>query len=195
MQIDKNKKAEGIGKPVSDAPSDIVDWLIGLRNAAERARTTLMLALLHVEEVVFPTRSDWGHESFDSWLKSHEIVRPDVYREFLAGFESMGRDAQLALTLGSNVVPLISRVPQPRRSEYIANTLAIIKDKGAEPSSGAARDEARKCGMEIVSLASKRVTELESLRAENSRLRAENLKLKSELAKARRAGSKTAAAS
>lgn len=190
MQI--TGKMIGSSLTAKSSPNEIAQALIGLRNTAEKARSRLMLELLHVEQNVFPHRDDWGHESFDAFLKAHEIVRPDVYREWVAGLE-VTADAELAMALGTNVVRLIARVPEPRRPEYMANMLATIKDKGAEPSEGAARAQAVHCGMKVESLAAKRVGEVERLRARVAELESENLKLRRELAKAKKGTRKRAA--
>jgi hypothetical protein len=182
MTVEITQAMVGVQLDASAPPTQWAELLVGLRNAAERARTRLMLTLLYIEQHVFPQRDDWGHESFDGFLKAHEIVRPDVYRDFVAGLEALG-DAELAERLGVNVVHMMPRVPKDRRSEYVANMLAVVRDKGAEPSAGAARDQARHCGMLVTNEAAKRVSELETLRLKCARLEQENAKLRREVAK------------
>ncbi len=158
----------------------LVERLVGLRLAADKARTRLMVALMEAERDHMASIEAWGHSSFDAFIKAHDFCRPDAYRDFVAGMEAVG-DADVAETIGANAVRLAAKVPQSRRADYIASMMQSVSDNHKQPSEGAARSAAVKCEMPTELRSLNNAREIERLRAENAVLKAENRKLRAQL--------------
>lgn len=166
---------------------DIVEFLMAYRVARDEAQFDLMKALLYVETNHLDKITEWGHESFDSFVKANNFCRPDVYRDFTNGLGAIGGDIDVADAIGYEGVRSAAHVPADGRDGYIELLLQQVKeDKGKRPSRGAARYAAVKYGAPVESKSLGRAAEVKRLREENKALRAEVDKLRKENAKLRK---------
>lgn len=161
----------------------LCDELAGLRLEREKAEAKFFVRLYDVEQQEMELLRAAGCDTFDRFLKSTALADSSRYRNFVKGFEKVGRD--VALVIGADAV--IEAAAIIDGAETVDRYQAAIVDwkeehRGVHPS----REQSARLLRQIepraeIPEAVRTQSEIRRLRNEVARLKAENADLKYKL--------------
>lgn len=95
---------------------ELIQHCIGLRRALERDEARFFLGLVAVEEHHMQLLRDNGCDTFDMFIRSHELCRVERYRAFSSGLRALG-DRERAQALGAPAVIAAAKLRDASRAE------------------------------------------------------------------------------
>lgn len=146
-----------------------------LRREAERAEATFLAFLMKCEKSYEEVWRGAGCETFDQFIRSNDLCKPDRYLLFAVGVGRVG--LQAALANGAHWTIQAGRMRDPSDEileAFQERATDFVSVHGVAPSNETAREWAAELQPARENTAGQaRASELRRLRAENARLRAE----------------------
>ena len=146
-----------------------------LRVETERAEVQFFLFLVKVEKEHADVWREAGCADFDQFLKSNHLTKPERYRFFLRGLDSVGEKMALEngvpWTISAGMLMLTTPEAMP---SFEARAAAFVASERAAPSEEAVRQWRAEVDTRAAPpVGITRATELMRLREENKKLRAD----------------------
>lgn len=149
----------------------IINQCRKLRNAFERDEAKFFLGLVEIERTSMETITLAGHETFEVFLKRHELCEPTRYAKFAKGLALTTREK--AEKMGTHAVMALASARKPQNvPKFEAAVIAWQEERGGvAPSRETSHRILRQVDpREEVPQVTRTVTEINRLRAENSEL-------------------------
>ena len=177
-----------MGKKTNTTYENLVTECKRLRHAAETSEAKFFLFLVSVERDYEEVWRAAGCDTFEQFVISNHLCKPDRYRLFVGGLDRTSADQ--ALAHGAYWVIQAGKMRGPSAdamSEYATRATAFAELEHTSPSEETCRQWATELGAKPeMSGVVRRVSELHRLRAENAELRAKLRAAERELATLRK---------
>jgi len=143
-----------------------------LRLAAEQSEARYFLLLMTTEKEYADVWRGAGHSTYEQFLRSNDLCKPDQYLAFRDGVNKVGPEK--AMSFGAHWTRTVGRMRHGSVERLAERAEAFLKVHHTAPSEevvkGWARDEPKDAP--VVDINVRRLSELEKLRKENAELRA-----------------------